>query len=104
MFCPSLDVRVELDSVEAELESVELQIAELVQKQAELTTRRDALLQQVEEACDAAQPSSSSSSSSLKSARSNPGLSKQEIKRYDGTGTVQTWLYNHSIHNVTTCF
>lgn len=102
MFRPSLDVRVELDSVEAELESVELQIAELVQKQAKLTTRRDALLQQVEEACDAAQPSSSSSSS--KSARSNPGLSKQEIKRYDSTGTVQTWLYNHSIHNVTTCF
>lgn len=89
--------------MEAELESVELQIAELVQKQAKLTTRRDALLQQVEVACNAAQPSSSSSSSS-KSAQSNPGLSKQEIKRYDGTGTVQTWLYNHSIHNVTTCF
>lgn len=103
MFCPSLDVRVELDSVEAELESVELQIARLVQKQAELTTRRDALLQQVEEACDAAQPSSSSSSSS-KSARSNPGLSKQETKHYDGTGTGQTWLCDHFIHNVMTCF
>lgn len=90
MFHPSLDVQVELDSVEAELESVELQIAELVKKQAKLTTRRDALLQQVGEACNAAQPSSSSSSS--KSARSNPGLSKQELKRYDGTGTVQPRL------------
>uniref|UniRef100_A0A3B5AC05 ATP-dependent DNA helicase n=1 Tax=Stegastes partitus TaxID=144197 RepID=A0A3B5AC05_9TELE len=57
----------ELDSVEAELEVVELQIAELLQKQTELTSRKNALLQHLEEACDAAQPSSSSSSSSVNS-------------------------------------
>uniref|UniRef100_A0A8D0CP84 ATP-dependent DNA helicase n=1 Tax=Sander lucioperca TaxID=283035 RepID=A0A8D0CP84_SANLU len=64
----------ELDSVEAELELVELQIAELLQKQAELTSRKDALLQRLEEACDAAQPSSSSSSSSSKSSGADPHL------------------------------
>uniref|UniRef100_A0A8D3CZ66 ATP-dependent DNA helicase n=1 Tax=Scophthalmus maximus TaxID=52904 RepID=A0A8D3CZ66_SCOMX len=46
----SSDVQAELDSVEAELELVELQITELLQKQAELTSRKDALLQQLEEA------------------------------------------------------
>ncbi|XP_044041891.1 ATP-dependent DNA helicase Q1 isoform X1 [Siniperca chuatsi] len=77
------DVQAELDSVEAELELVELQITELLQKQAELTTRKNALLQQLEEACDAAQPSSSSSSS--KASGAEPKISKQEIRRYDGT-------------------
>lgn len=90
--CPCLDVQAELDSVEAELEVVELQIAELLQKKGELNTRRDALLQQLAEACDAAQPSSSSSSSSSKSFRPDPVLSKQEMQRYDGTGTVNTQL------------
>uniref|UniRef100_A0A4W6EY62 ATP-dependent DNA helicase n=1 Tax=Lates calcarifer TaxID=8187 RepID=A0A4W6EY62_LATCA len=75
----------ELDSVEAELELVELQIAELLQKQAELTSRKNALLQRLEEACDAAQSSSSSSSTSLKSSGANPVMSKQEMQRYDGS-------------------
>lgn len=75
------DVQAELDSVEAELESVELQISELLQKQSDLTARKNALLQQLEEACDAAQPSSSSS----KSSGAGPVMSKQEIQRYDGT-------------------
>uniref|UniRef100_A0A665WDI3 ATP-dependent DNA helicase n=1 Tax=Echeneis naucrates TaxID=173247 RepID=A0A665WDI3_ECHNA len=44
------DAQAELDSVEAELELVELQITELMDKQAELTSRRNALLQQLEEA------------------------------------------------------
>ncbi|XP_031172759.1 ATP-dependent DNA helicase Q1 isoform X2 [Sander lucioperca] len=79
------DVQAELDSVEAELELVELQIAELLQKQAELTSRKDALLQRLEEACDAAQPSSSSSSSSSKSSGADPAMSKQEMQLYDGT-------------------
>uniref|UniRef100_A0A8P4G163 ATP-dependent DNA helicase n=1 Tax=Dicentrarchus labrax TaxID=13489 RepID=A0A8P4G163_DICLA len=69
--CPRPDVQGELDSVEAELELVELQIADLLQKQTELTTRKNALLQELEEACDAAQPSSSSSSSSSKSSRAD---------------------------------
>ncbi|XP_054483277.1 ATP-dependent DNA helicase Q1-like [Anoplopoma fimbria] len=73
------DVQAELDSLEAELELVELQITDLLQKQAELTGRKDALLQQLEEACDAAQPSSS------KSSGAHPVLSKQEMKLYDGT-------------------
>lgn len=90
--CPCSDVQAELDSVEAELESVELQIAEALQKQAELTTRRNALLQQLKEACDVAQPSSSSSSSS-KSSRPDPVMSKQEVQCYDGTGNGHTWLY-----------
>ncbi|KAF0029333.1 hypothetical protein F2P81_018438 [Scophthalmus maximus] len=82
-----LDVQAELDSVEAELELVELQITELLQKQAELTSRKDALLQQLEEACDTAQPSSSSSSSSsLKSSGGHSAMSKQEMQLYDGTG------------------
>ncbi|XP_026219987.1 ATP-dependent DNA helicase Q1 isoform X1 [Anabas testudineus] len=73
------DVQVELDSVESELELIELQIAELLQKQAELTSRKNALLQQLEEACDAA------SSSSSKSAAAVPVMNKQELQRYDGT-------------------
>lgn len=72
--------------MEAELELVELEITELLQKQAELTTRKNALLQRLEEACDAAQPSSSSSSSSSKSSKADPVMSKQEIQLYDGTG------------------
>ncbi|XP_070709863.1 ATP-dependent DNA helicase Q1 [Pempheris klunzingeri] len=79
------DVQAELDSVEAELELVELQITELLQKQAELTTRKNALLQQLEEACDAARPSSSSSLSLSKSSRPDPVMSKQEMQHYDGT-------------------
>ncbi|XP_017281836.1 ATP-dependent DNA helicase Q1 isoform X2 [Kryptolebias marmoratus] len=79
------DVQVELDSVEAELQCVELQVAELLKKQAQLTSRKNALLQQLEEACDAALPSSSSSSSSSKSSRAEPVMSKQEMQRYDGT-------------------
>ncbi|XP_039999850.1 ATP-dependent DNA helicase Q1 isoform X1 [Xiphias gladius] len=78
------DAQAELDSVEAELELVELQITELLQKQAELTSRKNTLLQRLEEACDAAQ-SSSSCSSSLKSSGAAPVMSKQEMQRYDGT-------------------
>ncbi|XP_051247652.1 ATP-dependent DNA helicase Q1 isoform X2 [Dicentrarchus labrax] len=81
----SSDVQGELDSVEAELELVELQIADLLQKQTELTTRKNALLQELEEACDAAQPSSSSSSSSSKSSRADAVMSKQEMQRFDST-------------------
>uniref|UniRef100_A0A8C6LP77 ATP-dependent DNA helicase n=1 Tax=Nothobranchius furzeri TaxID=105023 RepID=A0A8C6LP77_NOTFU len=51
------DVQAELDSVEAELDLLELQIAELLEKQAQLTSRKNALLQQLEEACDSARPS-----------------------------------------------
>lgn len=79
------DVQAELDSVEAELELVELQLTELLQKQTELTTRKNALLQQLEEACDAAQPSSASSSSSSKSSGAGPVLSKKEMLRYDSS-------------------
>ncbi|KAE8281697.1 ATP-dependent DNA helicase Q1 [Larimichthys crocea] len=82
------DVQAELDSVETELELVELQIADLLQKQADLTTRKNALLQQLEEACDAAQPASSSSSSSSFSSKSSgagPVMSRQELQRYDNT-------------------
>ncbi|KAK9525390.1 hypothetical protein VZT92_016103 [Zoarces viviparus] len=75
----SNDVQVQLDSVEAELEEVELQITELLQKQAELTGRKDALLQRLGEVCDAAQPASS------KSCGAHPVLSKQEMLLYDGT-------------------
>lgn len=78
------DVQVELDSVEAELELVELQIAELQQKQAELTCRKNALVLQLEDACNAAHPSSSSSSSSKLSA-AELVMSKQELQRYDGS-------------------
>lgn len=81
-------MQAELDSVESELELVEVQIAELLQKQAELTSRKNALLLQLEEACDAA------SSSSLKSAAADLLMSKQELQRYDGTGTVLTYLYS----------
>uniref|UniRef100_A0A3Q3Q7G8 ATP-dependent DNA helicase n=1 Tax=Monopterus albus TaxID=43700 RepID=A0A3Q3Q7G8_MONAL len=79
------DVQTELDSVEAELELVQLQITELLQKQAELTSHKNALLQRLEEACDSAQPSSSSSSSSSKSSGADPVMSKQEMQCYDGT-------------------
>lgn len=65
--------------MEGELESLEVQIAELQQRQKHLTKRRDALLQQLEEACDMAQPSSSKSKSSL----SASVMSKQELQRYD---------------------
>ncbi|KAM6896504.1 ATP-dependent DNA helicase Q1 isoform 1-T1 [Lycodopsis pacificus] len=75
----SNDVQVELESVEAELEEVELQITVLLQKQAELTGRKDALLQRLGEVCDAAQPASS------KSSGAHPVLSKQEMLLYDGT-------------------
>lgn len=81
----SNDVQAELDSVEAELELVELQITELLQKQSELTSRKNALLCHLEEACDAARPSaSSSSSSSSKASGDVPVMSKQEMQRYDG--------------------
>nr|XP_015808542.2 ATP-dependent DNA helicase Q1 isoform X1 [Nothobranchius furzeri]XP_015808552.2 ATP-dependent DNA helicase Q1 isoform X1 [Nothobranchius furzeri] len=79
------DVQAELDSVEAELDLLELQIAELLEKQAQLTSRKNALLQQLEEACDSARPSSSSSSSSSKPSRAEPAMSKQELQRYDGS-------------------
>ncbi|XP_040886471.1 ATP-dependent DNA helicase Q1 isoform X2 [Toxotes jaculatrix] len=78
------EAQAELDSVEAELELVEAQITELLQKQAELTSRKNALLQHLEEACCAAQSSSSSSSSS-KPPRANPVMSNQKLQRYDGT-------------------
>ncbi|XP_067385357.1 ATP-dependent DNA helicase Q1 isoform X4 [Channa argus] len=76
------DVQVELDSVEAELELLELQIAELLQKQSELTSHKNALLQQLEQACGAAQPPSSSSS---KSSGPDSVMSEQNLKLYDGT-------------------
>uniref|UniRef100_A0A1A8QPI9 ATP-dependent DNA helicase n=1 Tax=Nothobranchius rachovii TaxID=451742 RepID=A0A1A8QPI9_9TELE len=79
------DVQAELDSVEAELDLLELQIAELLEKQAQLTSRKNALLQQLEEACDSARPSSSSSSSCSKPSRAEPAMSKQELQRYDGS-------------------
>lgn len=91
---PCSDAQAELDSVEAELKLVELQITELLEKQTELTTRKNALLLQLEEAVNAAQPSSSSTSSSSKSYGADPVMSRQEMKRYDSTGTVHTWLYN----------
>ncbi|XP_005730233.1 ATP-dependent DNA helicase Q1 [Pundamilia nyererei] len=76
------DMQVELDSIEAELDTVELQLAEILQKKAELTSRKNALLQQLEEACDTAQPLSSSAS---KASEAKPAMSKQEMQRYDGT-------------------
>lgn len=75
--------------VEAELEEVDLQIAELKQKKAELSSRRDALLRLLEEACDAAEPSPSSSSAST---RPQPMPSKQDLQRFDGTGSVKPQL------------
>ncbi|KAM6961970.1 ATP-dependent DNA helicase Q1-like [Tautogolabrus adspersus] len=84
--CRTNDVQAQLDSVESELELVELQIAELLQKQAELTDQKNSLLLKLEDACDSAQPSSSSSSSSSsKSSGAGPVMSKQELKRFDGT-------------------
>lgn len=90
----------ELDAVEGELESVEVQIAELQQRQKHLTKRRDALLLQLEEACDVAQPSSSKSKS--KSTQSASVMSKQELQRYDNAGTGRTWCLCHqSLRHVT---
>lgn len=80
-------MQAELDSVEAELELVEMQIGELLQKQGELNARKNTLLQQLEDACEAAQPTASSSSSS-KSSRPNPVMSKQELQCYDSAGTI----------------
>ncbi|XP_034529052.1 ATP-dependent DNA helicase Q1 isoform X3 [Notolabrus celidotus] len=77
----SNDVQAQLDSVEEELELVELQISELLEKQTELTAQKNSLLQQLENAFDAAEPSSSSSS---KPAKANALMSKQELQRYDG--------------------
>ncbi|XP_056132956.1 ATP-dependent DNA helicase Q1 [Lampris incognitus] len=76
------DVQAELHSVEAELEVVELQIAELLEKQTELNSRKNVLLRKLEDACDA---SSSSSLSSSKASGANPVMTKQEMKRYDGS-------------------
>lgn len=76
--------------MESELELVEVQIAELLQKQAELTSRKNALLLQLEEACDTA------SSFSSKSAAADLVMSKQELQRYDGTGTVHACLRGQS--------
>ncbi|XP_060927520.1 ATP-dependent DNA helicase Q1 isoform X1 [Limanda limanda] len=75
------DVQEELDSLESELELVELQITELLQKQTDLTSRKNALLQQLEEDCDAA----NSSSTSSKSSRAQSVMSKEEMQRYDGS-------------------
>lgn len=83
----SSDAQAELDSVEAELELVELQISDLLEKQAELTSRKNALLQCLGQACDAAQSSSSSKS------KPEPAMSKKQMKLYDGTGNVHTWLH-----------
>lgn len=77
--------------MDAELELIELQICELLQKQAELTCRKDALLQRLKEACNAAQPSSS------KLSGANPVLSKQELQLYDGTGTLHS-IYISYMH------
>lgn len=73
------DVQAELDTVEAELELVEMQITELLDKQAQLTSRKSALLLQLEEACDTVGTSSS------KFSGPEPGMSKQELLQYDGT-------------------
>lgn len=89
-------MQAELDSVEAELELVELQIGELLQKQGELNARKNGLLQQLEDACNAAQPTASSSSSSSKSSRPYSVMSKQEIQRYDSAGTILTQLFHRS--------
>lgn len=75
-----------LDTVEAELEEVDLEIAVLQQKKAELHRHRDALLQRLEEACDAAQPSSSQAS------RGDPAASRQEMQRFNGSGSVHPQL------------
>lgn len=75
--------------MEGELESLEVQIAELQKRQKHLTRRRDALLLELEEACDSARPSSSSSSKS-KSTQSASAMTKQELQRYDRAGTGPT--------------
>lgn len=94
LLCLLSDAQVELDSVEAELQSVEQQITELLEKQAQLTSRKNLLLEQLEEACITAGPSSSSSSSSSKSLVAEPVLSQLEMQLYDGTGSQQ--LHNKS--------
>lgn len=86
---PGPDVQERLDAVEVELQEVDLQIAELQQKKAELNRRRDALLLHLEEACDSAEPPRPSSS---KASRSDPAMSQQELRRFDGTGTVEPRL------------
>lgn len=86
---PGSDVQEQLDLVEAELEEVDLRIAELQRKKAELDSRRDALLRRLGDACAAAGPSPSSSS---RASRPEPVLSKQELQRFDGTGTVNPQL------------
>lgn len=86
---PGSDVQERLDMVEVDLQEVDLQIAELQQKKAELNRRRDALLQHLEEACDAAEPPRPSSS---KASRSDPVMCQQEMRRFDGTGTVEPRL------------
>uniref|UniRef100_A0A3Q2QPM7 ATP-dependent DNA helicase n=1 Tax=Fundulus heteroclitus TaxID=8078 RepID=A0A3Q2QPM7_FUNHE len=73
------DLQAELDSVDAELELVELQISELLDKQAQLTSRKSALLLRLENGCDAGGQSSS------KSPGPEPAMSKKELQRYDGT-------------------
>ncbi|MEQ2171682.1 hypothetical protein GOODEAATRI_013277 [Goodea atripinnis] len=87
-------IQAELDSVEAELELVELQITELLDKQAQLTSQKNALLLQLEEACGTVRPSSS------KSLGPEPMMSKQELQQYDGTGSTQPWFHNKLIIEV----
>jgi len=85
------DVQAKLDKVESELELIELQIAELLEKQTQLNSRKDHLLSQLEEACDAAvRPHGGAASSSSKaSGAAPPAMSKQELQRYDGAGKLQ---------------
>lgn len=75
------EVQAELDLVEAELEQVELQVAELLKKQAQLTSRKSALLLQLEEACDTIGCSSSTTSVPEWT------MSRQVLQHYDGSGT-----------------
>ncbi|XP_051911748.1 ATP-dependent DNA helicase Q1 isoform X2 [Hippocampus zosterae] len=86
-------VQAELDCVEAELELVELQIAELHEKKTELSSRKNALLCKLEEACVAASASSSSSQSS----RGGSELSKDEMQHYDGTDFPWSKDVNHHL-------
>ncbi|KAM4712196.1 ATP-dependent DNA helicase Q1 isoform 2-T2 [Anableps anableps] len=87
------DVQAELDSVEAELELVELQIAELLEKQTQLTSRKNALLLQLEEVCNTVRPSSS------KSSGPEPVISKQELQQYDGTDFPWSKEVEHHLKN-----
>ncbi|XP_027899310.1 ATP-dependent DNA helicase Q1 isoform X1 [Xiphophorus couchianus] len=75
----TIEVQAELDLVEAELEQVELQVAELLKKQAQLTSRKSALLLQLEEACDTI--GSSSSTTSVPEWT----MSRQVLQHYDGS-------------------